>query len=363
MFVIATVTNWESPRDSRGRVPTGERLIGREILLNTNRISDLVQKGSGCKFYFTDNLANPRDGRGYVEVEDHIETIVGAIATDYPTEYTVLPVYVNNDPSRNTVIRVILTSSIAFADRYNPVPTRSWVYYVEGGSKFQRVLVNRSIEAIGGIGLLRDFDGNTYRSVIIGAQEWTVQNLRTTHYADGTAIPNIIDNTAWLADTDGAYCYYNFNASNGDIYGALYNWYAVDNANVLAYFTRGGIVEAGWRVPTVNDWDVLVAEIGTDNDAGGLLKEIGYAHWANPNTGAEDAYGFRARGNGNRFVDSDDLPTNGFDSLRVFNDSWTSEDSGTSGLSIYLSTHWDDFSDWSHEKFGGMAVRCMRDVV
>lgn len=42
---------------------------------------------------------------------------------------------------------------------------------------------------------LLDKVGNAYTTVTIGTQEWTVQNLRTTKYADGTNIPNITANS------------------------------------------------------------------------------------------------------------------------------------------------------------------------
>jgi uncharacterized protein (TIGR02145 family) len=102
-------------------------------------------------------------------------------------------------------------------------------------------------------GTVTDADGNVYRTVKIGNQVWTAENLRSTKYNDGTPIPNLAGQSAWdscfytLAE---AYCYYN-NTTNADSikkFGALYNWYAVNT---------GKLAPAGWHVPTEEDWDSL----------------------------------------------------------------------------------------------------------
>ena len=53
-----------------------------------------------------------------------------------------------------------------------------------------------------------DYDGNVYNTILIGTQIWTVQNLATTHYNDGTLILEVTDSTAWGALLTGARCYY-----------------------------------------------------------------------------------------------------------------------------------------------------------
>jgi len=64
---------------------------------------------------------------------------------------------------------------------------------------------------------VQDYDGNWYEVVKIGSQAWLAQNLRTTHFADGTPIPNVTDNTTWGNLTTGAYCWYNNNISTAGV--------------------------------------------------------------------------------------------------------------------------------------------------
>lgn len=59
------------------------------------------------------------------------------------------------------------------------------------------------------------------------------ENLKTTRYKDGSAIPNVTDSDTWAGLSTGAYCNYENLESNVDTYGRLYNWYAV-NAGKLA---------------------------------------------------------------------------------------------------------------------------------
>ena len=92
-----------------------------------------------------------------------------------------------------------------------------------------------------------DIDGNVYTTVKIGNQIWTVENLRTTKYNDGTPILHVIDDAEWSKLKTGAYCYYMNDDSNMK-YGALYNWFAVETEK---------LAPEGWRVPTYEDWDVL----------------------------------------------------------------------------------------------------------
>ena len=59
-----------------------------------------------------------------------------------------------------------------------------------------------------------DIDGNTYNTVVIGEQEWMSENLKTTRYSDGIAIPNVPDITEWRNSDASAYVWYNNDISN-----------------------------------------------------------------------------------------------------------------------------------------------------
>ena len=97
--------------------------------------------------------------------------------------------------------------------------------------------------------IMTDADGNTYNAVTIGTQVWITENLKTTKYNDGTAIANITDDAAWQNDTNGAYSWYNNDAPTfKNVYGALYNWYAVNT---------GKVCPVNWHVPTESDWATL----------------------------------------------------------------------------------------------------------
>ncbi len=135
-----------------------------------------------------------------------------------------------------------------------------------------------------------DIDGNVYKTEIIGDQEWFAENLKTTRYNDGAAIPHVTDDRQWSNLSTGAYCWHDNDRNNGKIYGALYNWYAVNT---------GRICPDGWRVPTDEDWTTLVNYLGGEGIAGGILKatgalEAGDGLWDDPNYGATNETGFSA---------------------------------------------------------------------
>jgi uncharacterized protein (TIGR02145 family) len=130
-----------------------------------------------------------------------------------------------------------------------------------------------------------DNDGNLYNAVTIGFQTWLVQNLKTTKYNDGTAIPFISDTSAWRVNATGAYNYYDLNR-----YGVVYNQFAVQTQK---------LAPAGWKVPSDEDYDQLVAYLNSNASSLGdsawcSLRAVGTLYWEAPNEGATNKSGFTA---------------------------------------------------------------------
>ncbi len=113
-----------------------------------------------------------------------------------------------------------------------------------------------------------DFDGNHYKTVVIGHQEWMRSNLVSTHYSNGDPIRLEVDSMDWVSSKDPIYTalYNRVEKNNG--YGYLYNWYAVNDSR--------NICPTGWHVPTDFDWDVLEYLLNAGRNTGGKLKSTSW---------------------------------------------------------------------------------------
>ena len=199
-----------------------------------------------------------------------------------------------------------------------------------------------------------DIDGNVYHSVRIGTQVWLRENLKTTRYNDGTAIPLVTDSIKWSYLLAPGYCWYNNDPTTyKNPYGALYNWYAVKT---------GKLAPAGWHVSTNDDWIVLIAYLGGETGAGGLLKEAGPAHWLPPNAGAANAVGFSALPGGIRSGISGNGAFSGIGYIGCWS---TIANSETFALDRQVYANSADViqSDRHPSEVWGYSVRCVRDQI
>jgi uncharacterized protein (TIGR02145 family) len=199
-------------------------------------------------------------------------------------------------------------------------------------------------------GTLTDIEGNSYKVIQIGSQVWMAENLRTTKYNDGTAIPLVTDNSSWSYRTRPAYCWYdNDKNKNAAAYGALYNWFTVETEMLCP---------TGWHVPTDVEWSQLATNLGSEHIAGSQMKETGYDHWNIPNTGAINVSGFTGVPGGIRRADEGT-----FQHLGYHGSWWTS--TAYSGR----EDAWHRYLDFDNEALGlacnrhkfGYSVRCLRD--
>jgi uncharacterized protein (TIGR02145 family) len=190
--------------------------------------------------------------------------------------------------------------------------------------------------------LIIDADSNVYHTVTIGTQIWLVENLRTTRYLNGDPIPSDLNASQWTDSKSGA-C-----KIGSDIYGNLYNAYAVADSRKIC--------PAGWHVPTIYEWDILLNYLGNEPVAGGPLKEAGTTHWLEPNVGATNLSGFTALPAGlyhppygNEEVQSVGMNAVWWSSTKELNWFWTVQCSFASTDAV--ATEWD--------LYDGLSVRCI----
>ena len=103
-----------------------------------------------------------------------------------------------------------------------------------------------------------DIDGNCYETIQIGEQLWMAENLKVTHYNNGDEIPTGYSGTEWSNLTTGAYAIYYDDPSNAEIYGNLYNWYAVDDDRAVC--------PDSWHVPSDEEFMELTIFLGMSEE-------------------------------------------------------------------------------------------------
>ncbi len=108
-----------------------------------------------------------------------------------------------------------------------------------------------------------DIDGNKYRSVIIGKQEWLERNLVVSRFNNGDPITLIQVSKDWGSVLGPSYFIYHQSLEKKE--GYFYNWNVVHDAR--------NVCPVGWNVPNDNDWSVLIDKLGGAHFAGQNLKK------------------------------------------------------------------------------------------
>ena len=198
-----------------------------------------------------------------------------------------------------------------------------------------------------------DYDGNVYSVVQVGFDCWMGENLRTSQYGNGDAIPSGLSDSLWQEADAGAVAFYDNDPALGLERGYLYNWHATSDSRQLC--------PIGWRIPSLSDWNGLAATYGGKSVAGGALKAtgtigLGTGIWMDPNLGATNSSGFTGLPNGVR------TSSGSFISLNLVATWWTSEGVGTRRANSRIVQFDSTILNLAvGSRNNGNAVRCVKD--
>lgn len=193
-------------------------------------------------------------------------------------------------------------------------------------------------------------DGKTYKTVVMGTQEWMAENL---NYSDSVASPNL---------QGGSWCYNNDDL-NCEKYGRLYHWTAaidtsesdcVGGCSNIKTINRQGICPYGWHLPDTSDFSKLftyVKRYSVDN--------YGYDLLATTETNGKNAFGFSLLYAGEAVNIGLSNPTR-FIALGTSTNLWTSVPDGTnsSNAAYFLRNNVYITSDY---RSSGNPIRCVKD--
>ena len=209
---------------------------------------------------------------------------------------------------------------------------------------------------------VKDIDGNTYKTVIIGDQEWMSSNLKTSKFSDGSAIPNETDDIEWEYIETAAWCHYNNDSKNNQVYGKLYNWFAVSHESN----GNKNVCPSGWHVPSKDEWNILIEKLGgsMSETTAGSMKEVGNKNWKSPNTDATNSSLFTALPGGSRLGSGDGGGTNlgQFMDLGNYGSWWSSTESNADWSDDFCLSNETGYATMvTHTKDFGFSVRCLKD--
>jgi uncharacterized protein (TIGR02145 family) len=187
-------------------------------------------------------------------------------------------------------------------------------------------------------------DGRKYRIVQIGRQWWMAENLDFKW--EGLSIGK-----SGLSESEPRANYYDNDdityGINGNKYGLMYNWIAVD------YIEQNkATICPGWRVPSSDDFDTLAKSVGGSSIAGTKLKST--TGWYESGNG-DDSYGFNALPAGTYWEEY------GLANMMSFFWTATSTDS-KNAINKYFKYNLSSMTSYSIRKYNQTSVRLCKDA-
>ena len=148
------------------------------------------------------------------------------------------------------ILDIIILVNMILNDEYNSIADLN----EDGELNILDLVIMVNLVLYGDAGACIDIDGNVYETVQIGDQLWMAENLKVTHFNDGSEITHIINSDDWGNYNEGQYGVYDNDPSNAAIYGNLYNWYAVDDDR--------GVCPEGFHAPSDEEFMELEIFLG-----------------------------------------------------------------------------------------------------
>ncbi len=235
---------------------------------------------------------------------------------------------------------------------------------------------------------VKSIDPSNATIVKIGDQKWMSKNLNVSTFRNGDQILEAKSDSEWKIAGEKkipSFCYLDFNEANGEKYGKLYNWYAVNDSR--------GLAPSGFHIPTVDEWIELGEKLDGLDRAGKKLKSI--SGWKTRKKNSTATCPDCAKWNESyrkkvpchtckdtRYVtisevkETDESSKIGFlalpggfckyNGIFFFNQErsiwWTQkEESQEEALSIYLEFSNDELQKNTYYKESGCSVRCIKD--
>jgi len=165
-----------------------------------------------------------------------------------------------------------------------------------------------------------DLQGNSYKTTVIANKIWMLDNLRVKTNPTGDSIESYV---------------YDNSEENAITYGRLYTWNVAMNNSTTA--GSQGICPDGWRIPTDEDWNILIDNISTADKEIPNLKntlELEYAGFYN----------------------------NGYQNLDASVSFWTSSDAYDNAWKIYFHKSLSKAFRYHERKTNAISVRCVKDA-
>jgi uncharacterized protein (TIGR02145 family) len=198
-------------------------------------------------------------------------------------------------------------------------------------------------------GTMTDQQGNSYKTIVIGNQEWMAENLKTSIYRNGESIATNLTNAEWentINTQIGAWAFYNNDSQYDCPYGKLYNGYAVADPR--------HVCPTGWHEPTETELSSLTNYLGGGDIACGKMKSTGVHYWNSPNTFATNESGFSGLPGGHRKY-------NGYYEIGEYCYLWSPTDYDGWSWHLNLSYGSGSSMQYATHKYRGFSVRCLRD--